>query len=212
MGVLALGTFGGWLTRDRSWSSLSCSARRGYSPATDAAEPAAACRPSKLLPSAIAVSPHPTRSPPSSGRQSAACVSPTASRWFMSSAPRSFHRRRSSALINAERGAVSREPVTFSTFFAGIGFIRSEVILGSLTLDLSAVVLGGANAMLPIYAMIFRHRARGPGTAAFLRHGALAVSFLLPGWPIRRHAGPIMFTTVAIFGLATIAPADCRRP
>jgi MFS family permease len=112
-----------------------------------------------------------------------------------------------SILLKVERAAKSREPVTFRTFFAGIGFIRRQpVILGSITLDLFAVVLGGATALLPIYAKdIFD---TGPVGLGLLRLspaiGALAFSVILARWPINRHAGPIMFVTVACFGVATI--------
>jgi hypothetical protein len=111
-------------------------------------------------------------------------------------------------LLKVERAAQSREPATFRTIFAGIGFIlRRPVILGAITLDLFAVVLGGATALLPIYARdIFD---TGPEGLGLLRLspaiGALALSILLARWPMRRRAGPIMFATVAIFGLATIA-------
>jgi MFS family permease len=101
-----------------------------------------------------------------------------------------------------------REPVTLQTLFAGIAFIwQRPIILGAITLDLFAVVLGGVNAMLPIYASdIFQ---TGPDGLGYLRLsqavGELVFSLLLAVWPMRRHAGPIMFVTVAIFGLATIA-------
>jgi MFS family permease len=112
-----------------------------------------------------------------------------------------------SILIKAERAPRSREPVTFRTLFAGIGFIRRRpVILGSITLDLFAVVLGGATALLPVYAKdIFE---TGPVGLGLLRLspaiGALTFSIILARWPINRHAGPIMFATVACFGVATI--------
>jgi MFS family permease len=112
-----------------------------------------------------------------------------------------------SILLKVERGARSREPVTFRTLFAGIGFIwRRQVILGSITLDLFAVVLGGATALLPIYAKdIFQ---TGPEGLGLLRLspaiGAIIFSFLMARFPIRQHAGPIMFAAVAVFGLSTI--------
>ena len=200
---------GGWLTRDVILVIVVMfgTARVFQQPTQQSLLPLVV--PSKLLPSAIAVS--------SSSNQVATIIGPAIGGVLLAysiplvyvlCAALYFTAAVLSAVIKAERGAVSREPVTFSTFFAGIGFIRKrEVILGSLTLDLFAVVLGGANAMLPIYAKdIF---ATGPEGLGLLRLspaiGALAVSFLLARWPIRRHAGPIMFTTVALFGLATIA-------
>lgn len=109
--------------------------------------------------------------------------------------------------LRVRHAPTKREPVTLRTLFAGIAFIRQRpIILGAITLDLFAVVLGGVNAMLPIYASdIFQ---TGPDDLGILRGaeavGALIFSLLLAGWPMRRHAGPIMFATVAIFGLATI--------
>jgi len=209
MGVLALGTFGGWLTRDVILVIVLMfgTARVFQQPTQQSLLPLIV--PAKLLPSAIGIS--------SSSNQVATIIGPVIGGVLLAysiplvyvlCAALYFIAAILSALLKAERGAVSREPVTFSTFFAGIGFIRKrEVILGSLTLDLFAVVLGGVNAMLPIYAKdIFD---TGPEGLGLLRLspavGALAVSFLLARWPIRRHAGTIMFTTVAIFGLATIA-------
>jgi MFS family permease len=209
MGVLALGTFGGWLTRDVILVIVLMfgTARVFQQPTQQSLLPLIV--PAKLLPSAIGIS--------SSSNQVATIIGPVIGGVLLAysiplvyvlCAALYFIAAILSALLKAERGAVSREPVTFSTFFAGIGFIRKrEVILGSLTLDLFAVVLGGVNAMLPIYAKdIFD---TGPEGLGLLRLspavGALAVSFLLARWPIRRHAGAIMFTTVAIFGLATIA-------
>jgi hypothetical protein len=111
------------------------------------------------------------------------------------------------SLITLERQVPQREPITFETVFAGIDFIRKHpVILGAITLDLFAVLLGGATALLPIYAHdIFE---TGPWGLGLLRGapavGALTFSILLARWPMHRHAGYVMFGTVAIFGLATI--------
>ena len=111
-------------------------------------------------------------------------------------------------LIKVQQQPVkTREPLTLNSFFAGIGFIRRQpIILGSITLDLFAVVLGGATALLPIYAKdIFE---TGPDGLGWLRVspaiGAIAVSFVIAWFPIRRHAGITMLVTVALFGLATI--------
>jgi MFS family permease len=92
-------------------------------------------------------------------------------------------------------------------FFAGISYIwHNPVVLGAITLDLFAVLLGGALGLLPIFARDILHT--GPWGLGILRAspavGALALSVLLSRWAPRRHVGRLMFTAVAGFGLATI--------
>jgi len=89
----------------------------------------------------------------------------------------------------------------------GVRFVRSRpVVLGAISLDLFAVLLGGATALLPIFARDILHV--GPVGLGFLRSapavGAFATAFYLTHWPIRQHVGPVMFASVAIFGIATI--------
>ena len=102
---------------------------------------------------------------------------------------------------------VPRAPVTLDTLLAGVRFIRSRpVVLGAISLDLFAVLLGGATALLPIYAAdILRV---GPAGLGLLRGapavGALIMSLALARWTIRRRAGALLFSCVAIFGLTTI--------
>ncbi|MBS0472694.1 MAG: MFS transporter [Proteobacteria bacterium] len=89
----------------------------------------------------------------------------------------------------------------------GIDFVRHRpVVLGAISLDLFAVLLGGATALLPLYASdILKVGAVGLG---FLRAatavGAAGMAFALARWPIHRHTGIIMFAAVALFGVATI--------
>lgn len=90
---------------------------------------------------------------------------------------------------------------------AGIGFVRrAPIVLGAISLDLFAVLLGGATALLPIYASDILHV--GPTGLGLLRSapaiGAAAVGVLLARYPFARNAGPLMFGCVAIFGAATI--------
>lgn len=94
------------------------------------------------------------------------------------------------------------------TLLAGVRFIKSKpAILGAISLDLFAVLLGGATALLPIYAKDILHT--GPWGLGILRAapavGALAMGAWLASHPIKRQVGKTMFTAVAIFGLATIA-------
>ena len=100
-----------------------------------------------------------------------------------------------------------REPLSWATLLAGLAFIRSRpAILGAISLDLFAVLLGGATALLPIYArdILFV----GPWGLGLLRSapalGALAMAVALASRPLRRRAGPLMFGAVAVFGVATV--------
>jgi MFS family permease len=111
-------------------------------------------------------------------------------------------------LISIRETSRNREPVSLRSVFAGIAFIKSKpMILGAISLDLFAVLLGGATALLPIYAreILFT----GPWGLGFLRSapavGALLMSVFLAHLSLRHHMGKIMFIAVAIFGLSTMA-------
>jgi hypothetical protein len=84
--------------------------------------------------------------------------------------------------------------------------LRQRLLLGLMSLDLFAVLLGGATALLPIYARDIL--GTGPGGLGLLRAapavGALALSVLLARWPIERNAGPLLFGSIVVFGAATI--------
>jgi MFS family permease len=91
---------------------------------------------------------------------------------------------------------------------AGLRFVFAKpVILGAISLDLFAVLFGGAVALLPAYAQDVLHT--GPQGMGLLRSapavGALTVGLVLANRPLRRHAGRTMYACVAVFGLATIA-------
>jgi MFS family permease len=88
----------------------------------------------------------------------------------------------------------------------GFRYIYSEkIVLGAISLDLFAVLLGGAVALLPVYARDIL--VLGPWGLGMLRAapgiGAVAVAFWLAGHPIRNHAGYILLIAVALFGLFT---------
>jgi MFS family permease len=110
-------------------------------------------------------------------------------------------------MITLERTAPAREPMTLATFFAGFAFIRrSPAILGVISLDLFAVLLGGVTALLPVFARdVFE---AGPWALGLLRAapgiGALIMALALTRWPIEGNAGKIMFAAVAAFGGSTI--------
>jgi MFS family permease len=110
------------------------------------------------------------------------------------------------AFLHYER-ALSRTPVTLEGFFAGIAYMRrNRILLGIITLDLFAVLLGGAFALLPIFAKdVFDV---GPAGLGVLRAapavGALLITVWLARWSFTRNVGRIEFLTVAVFGIATI--------
>src|SRR5262252_9361909 len=100
-----------------------------------------------------------------------------------------------------------REPTTLKTLFAGVHFIRRRPdILGVISLDLFAVLLGGATALLPIFAKDILHA--GPWGLGLLRAapaaGALLMSFWLARHTMQRRVGLVMFGAVAGFGMATL--------
>ena len=107
-----------------------------------------------------------------------------------------------------EHKPAPRAPVTLDTLLAGVRFIRAKpVVLGAISLDLFAVLLGGATALLPIYARDILHV--GPEGLGVLRGapaiGALLMSLVLARWTLRSRAGAMLFSCVAVFGLTTIA-------
>jgi len=106
-----------------------------------------------------------------------------------------------------EHKPVPRAPVTLDTLLAGVRFIRDRpVVLGAISLDLFAVLLGGATALLPIYARDILHV--GPEGLGLLRGapamGALVMSLALSRWTLQRNAGKILFGSVATFGVTTV--------
>jgi MFS family permease len=96
---------------------------------------------------------------------------------------------------------------SWSSVLAGVAFVwQRKLLLGATSLDLFAVLLGGATALLPIYARDILHT--GPVGLGLLRAapavGALAMSLLLMRWPLRRRVGQRLLMAVAVFGLATV--------
>jgi len=111
------------------------------------------------------------------------------------------------AVIRSRRGPRAVEPLTLESVFSGVAFIWSRrVLLGTMSLDLFAVLLGGATALLPVYARDILDA--GPRGLGLLRSapavGALATSIFLARYPLRRRIGPALFRTVMVFGAATI--------
>ncbi len=100
-----------------------------------------------------------------------------------------------------------REPPSLQALLSGLRFVRSKpVVLGAISLDLFAVLFGGATALLPIYASDILQV--GPSGLGLLRTapgiGAGLCALALAMWPVTRHVGPWMFGGVGMFGVATI--------
>lgn len=111
------------------------------------------------------------------------------------------------SLVRARVRALPRDPPTFASVLAGFHYIRSRRrLLGVITLDLFVVILGGATALLPIYARDIL--AVGPVGLGLLRSapavGALITSIILSRHPVERHIGRKLFSVVGLFGVTTI--------
>ena len=111
------------------------------------------------------------------------------------------------SFVRAKDPPEKREPPTFASVLAGFDYIRTRRrLLGVITLDLFVVILGGATALLPIYARDIL--SVGPIGLGLLRSapavGALITAIVLSRNPVERHIGRKMFAVVGIFGVATI--------
>jgi MFS family permease len=109
--------------------------------------------------------------------------------------------------IKLDRPATAKESPTLASLFAGVGFVRrNPAILGTISLDLFAVLLGGATALLPIYARDILQT--GPWGLGVLRGapavGALLMTAFLARYAINRRVGMRMFQAVIVFGAATV--------
>ena len=102
---------------------------------------------------------------------------------------------------------LERPAVTWATLSAGLSYIRSQpVVLGAISLDLFAVLFGGATALLPVFAAEVLHV--GPLGLGALRSmpaaGAVAMAVVLAWRPLRHRAGARLLRAVAVFGVAVI--------
>jgi MFS family permease len=109
--------------------------------------------------------------------------------------------------LSVRPGRMEKKATSLQTVFAGVRYVwEAKLLLGSISLDLFVVLLGGAVALMPIFADNVLHT--GPRGLGMLRAapalGALSVSLWLSFHPTKRRAGLRMFICVAIFGAATI--------
>lgn len=110
-------------------------------------------------------------------------------------------------LIPKPRQRQSHQATNLETIFGGFRYIFSnKVVLGAISLDMFAVLMGGAVALLPVYAKDILHA--GPEELGLLRAapgiGAIVMALYLTRFPIRDHAGKLLFLFVGLFGLFTL--------
>jgi len=207
-GLLAAGSLGGWLTKEAIFAIVFViGAGRAFSKPTMSAMLPTLMQPS-LLPRAVAGS--------ASATQVAIIIGPAIGGFLYVAGPSAVYITSCIlfvlcsvlvSMIKVETPPAKRENATLKSVFAGIAYIRSKpAIFGAISLDLFAVLLGGATALLPVYAHDILHtNSVGLG---LLRSapavGALSVAIFLARNPLKGRIGRTMFIAVGIFGLATI--------
>ncbi|HEX3797821.1 MAG TPA: MFS transporter [Verrucomicrobiae bacterium] len=110
-------------------------------------------------------------------------------------------------MVRSHHKVAAKEPMSLQNVAAGLKFVyRTKIVLGSITLDLFAVLLGGASALLPVYARDILHV--GPSGLGWLQGalpmGSLLMSIILVHRPPLQKAGRTLLWAVVGFGLATI--------
>lgn len=206
--LFACGTFGGWISAPVIYVLAACvgAARAFESPAVASLLPAVV--PRGQLPKATAWA--------TSANQTAQIAGPALGGLLYGIGPGaaylacmlSFAAAATAVWgIPLQARPANRAPVTLESVFSGIAFIRKQpVILGALSLDLFAVLFGGATALLPVFARDILHT--GPLGLGLLRSGtaigALAGTVWLAHFPLRKRPGAAMFGGVIAFGAATV--------
>ena len=109
--------------------------------------------------------------------------------------------------LHARPGRMEHRATSLKVVLAGFQYVRSySLLLGSFSLDLFVVLLGGATALMPIFAHDILHQ--GPRGLGMLRAapavGAVIISLTMTQFPLRRRAGRTLFLCVATFGAATV--------
>lgn len=105
-----------------------------------------------------------------------------------------------------ERG--ERQPTTFATLVAGLRYVyNKKIIFGAITLDMLVVLLGGVTALFPVFAKdILDAGSTGAGfLPSAMAGGALVSGIMLTQVTLERSVGKIMFGTVVVFGICTVA-------
>ena len=206
--ALAVGTAQGWLGREAMFGILflAGTARAFEIPTMHSLLPGVVS--TALLPRAIAAS--------ASAQQTAVICGPSLGGLLYLLGPAVVYATctvvfiAASVLISLVEIAPRREqkrPISIATLFAGFGYVRDHpILLGAISLDLFAVLLGGVTALLPIYARDILHA--GPWALGLLRSapavGALAATAVLAHHAIAGRAGRVMFAAVGAFGIASV--------
>jgi MFS family permease len=207
-GVLAFGSATGWVSRE--WilgvSLVLGSLRAVQMPAQQALTPLLV--PAAVLPRALAFS--------SAGLQGAVIAGPALGGFIYAAGAGVTYGVCALLFVLAtalcltiayEHEPPPHEPPGLAHLLAGLRFVAAhKVVLGAVLLDLFAVLLGGAVALLPIYAKDILHV--GPVGLGFLRAapavGALAMSLWLTRRPLKRRVGRLLLVAVGVYGLATL--------
>lgn len=206
--LLAFGVFGGWITREMIYVLvvIGAAARAFESPTSATLLPALVSRDHLQRATALSASTNQTAQilGPALGGVLYA-VNPTLP--FLVVGIAFFAGACVMASLKLVARPASREPVTLKSVFSGIHFIRRQpVMLGTISLDLFAVLLGGATALLPIYAKDILHT--GPWGLGVLRSapavGAVTMSLVLAHRPLSGPIGRILFGALFVFGGATV--------
>ncbi len=207
--TLAAGSFGGWLHMAGIFMAVAVigAARSFENPTMSALLPGLI--PIHLLPKAAAMG--------ASAVQTAVIVGPALGGLLYTLGPTASYSVAAVLFFSAAclSGLIRLEQVPpaaavspgLKSVFLGIAFIRSQpAVLGAISLDLFAVLLGGATALLPVYAHDILHT--GVTGLGMLRSapavGALCMSVVLARYPLERRVGRIMFSAVIAFGMATV--------
>ncbi|MBX9773210.1 MAG: MFS transporter [Xanthobacteraceae bacterium] len=207
VGLLALGTAMGWLTREWMFALLlvASTARAFEMPSMQALIPSIV--PVTLLPRAIAAA--------ATAQQTAIISGPAIGGLLYLLGPVTVYA--TCAIIYAVAAVLvsliqlindkqDKRPITLESVFAGFSFIwNRKVLFGVMSLDLFVVLVGGITALLPIFAKDILQT--GPWGLGLLRSapavGALTASVVLARWSIEAKAGKILFLSVAAFGIST---------
>ncbi len=207
--TLGVASAGSWVTRNwlLSMSVLLGIVRAFQMPAQQALTPLLV--PAELLTRAVAFS--------SSGLQGAVIAGPALGGLIYGAGPWVTHATcatlfgLAAALCLAIHYAHTAPPapaMTAENLLEGVRFVTAhKVVLGAISLDLFAVLLGGATALLPMFAKDILHT--GAWGLGLLRAspavGALLMSLVLARWPVRRRVGHLLLASVAVYGAATLA-------
>ena len=206
--TLAAGTIGGWLSRDAFLAVLFMTgvARSFEQPTLHALIPGLVS--ARLLPRAIAAA--------STAGQTAVICGPALGGLLYLLGPATVYGICVAvygaaavlvSLIKLNAPPAQKRPFTLATVFAGFGYVKSRpILLGAMSLDLFAVLLGGLTALLPIFAKDIL--ATGPWGLGLLRSapavGALSMAVWLANHPFERRVGPILFVATSMFGLSIV--------